>query len=38
MPEPTSPSHRQRVTTSDTDDIDPLVDQQVGARMQTNTW
>lgn len=30
MPEPNSPSHHQRVTTSDTDDIDPLVDQQVG--------
>ena len=30
MPEPKSPSNHQRVTTSDTDDIDPVVDQQVG--------
>lgn len=34
MPEPASPSNHQRVTISDADDIDPLVDQQVGTRMR----
>ena len=37
MPESASPSNHQRVTVSDTDDIDPLVDQQVGTRMRTST-